>query len=404
MTPDGPRLTDPTDRPGLEMIYLDNNATTAIDPRVATAIDECHRWGPANPSSQHRLGREARCRLDEAIESIGHSLGTELGLPGGPRLVLTSGGTEANNLAILGIGEPDGPLVISEIEHPSVSVAAEQAAAQGREVRRIPVNRSGIIELQKLEDAVRRGPRPALASLMSANNETGVLQPIEAAAAICRDAGVPLHVDASQSFGRVPVDLAAWSAAAVTISPHKFHGPVGVGGLWLAAGLSPRPGLFGGGQQLGLRPGTEPLHLVVGMSVALRHAVQEQPSAHRHQQELRDRFESELTRRHGHWVIQGGKAPRLPGTSSLSMIGADRQSLLMALDFAGIACSSGAACSSGSSPPSHVLMAMGVPPGQLTSTLRFGLSKFSTAEEIETAIEAISRCYLKLRGVSAVEN
>ncbi len=387
------------------MIYLDNNATTASDPRVVEAIADVMRRGPLNPSSQHRLGRDARRRLDDAVDSIGRDLNTTFGIPGGPSLVITSGGTESNNLAITGIGPPNAPLVVSRIEHASVVEPARAAEASGREVRWVPVDRNGVVDLDALASQLTHNGRLAgLVSLMSANNETGVRQPIEHAAEICRDAKVPLHVDATQSIGKVPVDLGRWGASAVTFTPHKCHGPLGVGGLWLAAGVAPKAILRGGEQQLEIRPGTEPLALVVGMAESLRLAVTELDESANRMRRLRDRLEHGLLERHPEIVVHGHQAERIPSTTCLALPGIDRQSMLMSLDLAGVACSTGSACSSGSNPPSHVLMAMGVPREQLDSSLRFGVSKFSTDDEIERAIDLISRVYRKLGSAEKVEN
>lgn len=235
------------------MIYLDNNATTAIDPRVVDAMTASFLSGPANPSSQHRLGQAARNQLDNALETIGCCIGTPLDQPGGPRLLITSGGTESNNLALFGLRtDPQGPLVISRIEHPSVLAAANSwstsgFADQGREIRWIESDADGRVRLDNLADIIGSGSRKAaLVSIMSANNETGVLQPIDQAAEICRDAGVPMHVDATQTFGKLPVDVGSWGATAVSFTAHKFHGPTGVGGLWLAGGTKIEPILHGG--------------------------------------------------------------------------------------------------------------------------------------------------------------
>lgn len=384
-------------------IYLDNNATTALDPRVGEKMLAAYGSGPINPASQHAAGRLARDQLDAAIDTIGKCIGTRLDQPGGPRLVLTSGGTESNNLALRGIGG-DGPLVVSRIEHPSVLAAAQALEAEGRTVRWLDVDPGGEIDLEKLPTLIAGDQPAALVSIMSANNETGVLQPIEQAAVICRDAGVPLHVDATQSVGKLPVDLASLGAAAVTFSAHKFHGPTGIGALWIDAGISIKPMLHGGEQQLESRPGTEPVALAIGMAEALRLATQERDESIERMRALRDQLEAGLVSQFGELRIQGADKARLPNTSSISFVGTDRQSMLMALDMASVFCSSGSACSSGSSPPSHVLLAMKRPESEVQSTLRFGVSKFSTAEEISTAIDSISNIYKRLRRISSVDN
>ncbi|MCG8651940.1 MAG: cysteine desulfurase [Pirellulales bacterium] len=367
-----------------------------MDPRVADVIDRVLRSGPANASSQHALGQRARNQIEQSLEVIGKCLGSPLDQPGGPRLILTSGGTESNNLALLGIGNQD--LLVSRIEHPSVIAVARWLEKTGRQVHWIDAKPSGEVDLGSLDRLLdRHHATVSLVSIMSANNETGVLQPIREAAEICAAAGVPLHVDATQSIGKVTVNLTSLGAAAVTFAAHKFHGPQGIGALWVDAGVKIQPVFHGGQQQLETRPGTEPLALIVGMAEAVRLAVEELETNVSSLKPLRDRLETTLCELHPDLVVHGLGSPRLPTTSCISFVGADRQSMLMALDLAGIASSSGSACSSGSSPPSHVLQAMNVPDDQVESALRFGVSKFSTMDEIETAIRSISSVYKKLR-------
>ncbi|TWT53498.1 Cysteine desulfurase [Rubripirellula amarantea] len=388
------------------IIYLDNNATTSLDPRVADRIAKEWTLGPANPSSQHQLGQRARNRLDEAIEAIGRCLGCRLDQPGGPRLILTSGGTESNNLALRGIGHA-GPLVVSQVEHPSVLATALEMQTQGRDVRFLGVDDHGQVQLDQLEGLIEQeGIRASLVSIMSANNETGVVQPIAEAAKICHRLGVPLHVDTTQTIGKQVIHLGREypGVSAVTFTAHKFHGPVGVGALWLAAGVDVKAIIRGGEQQLDTRPGTEPVALAVGMAQALQFAQNECEQSYPHTTKLRDRLELGLLAGHAELVVQGIKHPRLPNTTCVSFVGTDRQSLLMSLDMAGIAASSGSACSSGSSPPSHVLTAMKRPEAEIRSAIRFAVSKFSTVEEIDEAIERISQCYLRLRRKSDVDN
>ncbi len=391
-------------RTRIDVIYLDNNATTAIDPDALLAMQDIWQRGPLNPSSQHAAGRIARNLLDRAVSQLGGLLGADVDSPGGDRLVLTSGGTEANNLAISGIGDPAGPLVISAIEHPSVLEAARHQAAGGRTVRVIPVTHEGVIDLSLAEQVIGdTDQRPALVSVMSANNETGVIQPTQALAAICRQAAVPLHVDATQSIGTQPVSLDTWGADALTISAHKFHGPVGVGLLLVRRGVPLRPALFGGEQQLSARPGTEPVALAIGMAHALRLAVDRRAADHDALSMLRDRFETNLLAACPDGVVHGQGSLRIAGTSCLSLPAVDRQALLMALDFAGVACSSGSACASGSSRPSHVLQAMGLEPRLIDSALRFGFSRLSTIDEQQAAVDIISRQYRRLSDLLGVD-
>ncbi len=386
------------------MIYLDNNATTAVDPQVADAMLRCWASGPLNPSSQHAAGRTARNRLDDALSQIGRLLGGDVDSPAGDSLILTSGGTEANNLAILGIGDPAGPLVISGIEHPSVMATAKRQADRGRKLRLIPVDRRGTIDVDAARQLIIHSrPRPALVSVMAANHETGVIQPINQIAEICRAAAVPLHVDAVQMIGKLPFCFAALGAAAVSVAAHKFHGPAGIGALLVRAGVEIRPQVHGGDQQLTRRAGTEPVALAVGMAEALRRATETLPDTVLRMQSYRDALEVGLSQRFDDLVIHGAGTDRLPGTSCVSFAAVDRQTMLLALDCAGIACSSGSACASGSSQPSPVLLAMGVPANLVDTALRFGFSRFSTSADVDQSIEIISRQYSRLGKKQLVE-
>ncbi len=387
------------------LIYLDNNATTELDPLVIEAMLGELRRGPSNPSSQHAAGQQSRRRLDEAMESIAELLGTRVNEPGSSRLVFTSGGTEANNLALRSLRGGTGPLITSLIEHPSVLAVAQSEERRGRPVHYLPVDRDGVVNLERLAECLGEYPtRATVVSIMSANNESGVIQPIERISQMCRSAGVALHIDATQSIAKMPLRLDALAASAITLTPHKFHGPVGVGALWVAAGEELEPQMLGGQQQLGTRPGTEPLPLVVGMAQATRLGIERLTHSAAFMASLRDDFETTLFTQFPELVIHGRSVQRLPNTSYVSFVGANRQSMLMALDLAGIACSSGSACTSGSSPPSHVLRAMGAGAAEVDSAIRFGVSRLTVKEDMARAIEIISRCYKRLRHTRNVEN
>ena len=394
------------------VIYLDNNATTAIDPQVADAVADVHRRGPMNASSQHAAGRAAAALLADAIESIGHHLGSRIGTPGGPRIVITSGGTEANHLGLAGwadgvAGRAGGvtgtdrqnrrDLCVSAVEHPCVmETAAFLQRQRGVKVHVAPVDGDGVVDVAAMDAMLDEYPIGAVA-VMSANNETGVIQPIHRVAERCRQRGVWLHVDATQTIGKLPFEPETLGVDSAVLSAHKFHGPTGVGALYLGPGRSIAPTFHGGGQQLETRPGTEPVAAVVGMATALDVAMRSQTETAGHCRRQRDRLESAIREAAPSVVIQGGDAPRLPGTTCLSLVGADRQSFLMALDMASIAASSGSACSSGSAPPSHVLIAMGRPETEIQSAIRFGVSKFTTDDEIETAVKRILKVYARLK-------
>jgi cysteine desulfurase len=371
-------------------IYLDNNATTRIDPRVAQAMYECDLAGYVNPASQHRLGRQARRVLEEARETIGRILGCRLSGVPSDQVILTSGGTEANNLALQGLaGSTPGRVLISSIEHPSVVGPAEQLQRRGFDVQPIRVSRSGVAQIDHLRDLLT--PETRLVSVMLGNNETGVLQPVREIAALCEQTGVPLHTDAVQAVGKIAVSFQQLQVTALTLTAHKFHGPRGIGALLLRHDAKLDPIFFGGFQQMGLRPGTESVALAVGLRRALELWRDEADLRTQRMQALRDRLESLIAAEIPTATINGADAPRLPHTTNIALPGLDRQALLMALDMAGVACSTGSACASGSSEPSPVLLAMGIPGELVGSSLRFSLGADTTESEITDACRRICR-------------
>lgn len=370
-------------------IYLDNNATTRIDPRVALAIYECHLAGYVNPASQHRSGQRARRVLEEARDEVGRLLGCHLADIHADRILFTSGGTEANNLALLGMtGLPPGRVLISAIEHSSVIGPAERLARLGFDVQRIRVTRDGVVDLDHLRELLKGDTR--LVSVMLGNNETGVLQPVPQIAKLCAHAGVPVHTDAVQVVGKMPVHFRQLGVTAMSLTAHKFHGPPGIGVLIVRSDARLEPILFGGVHQAALRPGTESVALAVGLSRSLELWAEELDARQRRMAQLRDTLEQSLRNELPDMVINGGDAPRLPHTTNLSFPGIDRQALLMALDLAGIQCSSGSACASGSSEPSHVLRAMGVAPEVISGSVRLSLGADSSESEITEAVRRIS--------------
>lgn len=380
----------------MDLIYLDHNATTPILPEVSAAMAVCHAAGYANPASQHQWGRKARQVLEDAREGIARLLGVDLESAQPHQLIFASGGTEANNLAIFGMaGQTPGHVVISAIEHPSVAEPSRQLERRGWQVDHIGVTRDGVIDLAQLQERLR--PDTRLVSLMLGNNETGVLQPVAEAACLCQQHNVPLHTDAVQVVGKLPVSFRDLDVAAMTVAAHKFHGPVGIGLLALRHGQSLVPQLWGGFQQAGLRPGTEPLALVVGMRMALEIWHREQSGRLARITQLRDQLETLLLSECPELVMHGRRVPRLPHTSNIGFPGVDRQALVIALDLAGIACSTGSACASGSSEPSPTLVAMGVEPDVLKGSLRFSLGCGTTSAEVALATQHIIKAYKDLR-------
>jgi len=377
-------------------IYLDNNSTTRIDPRVAEAMHQCYLAGCANPASQHQLGQKGRRMLERARDSIAHTLGCRVCDLHPDQVIFTSGGTEANNLAILGlVGRTPGRVIISAVEHSSVAGPALRLERLGFDVQRVAVTRDGVVRLDHFRELLTRDTR--LVSIMLGNNETGVLQPVREIASLCRSAGVPMHTDAVQAVGKLPVRLRDLGVTALSVGAHKFHGPCGIGALIVHHGTKLEPLLAGGLQQHGLRPGTEPVALVVGFEKALALWAAEAYERTERLTRLRDHLEQSILRDVPQAVIVGAGAPRLPHTSNIALPGADRQTLLMALDVAGVACSTGSACASGSSEPSPVLRAMGLPPEIVNSALRFSLGADSTDGEVEEAASRICRVFRELR-------
>lgn len=383
-------------------IYLDNNATTQIDCSVVDAISGVFNDRLANPASQHAAGRQARSVLEAARATVAKCLGCRTHGMDADQILFTSGGTESNNLAILGMLDGrDGDLVVSSIEHPSVlGTAAEISKRGGRRVRYLPVDPSGQVSLETwnrwLDEHVKAVARNdsdgriALISLMTANNETGSIQPIEFVAESASTQGILVHTDAVQAVGKIPLNFSSIKADAMSITAHKFHGPVGIGALLLRDGVRVSPIFQGGFQQTGLRPGTESVALAVGLARAVEIAVENINERNNMMTELRNSLEGLLAASPKPPMILGAAGPRLPHTISLSYPGIERQALQMALDRRGIACSTGSACASGSGQPSHVLQAMQLPDPVVNGAIRLSLSMQTTHGEIVDAARRIA--------------
>ena len=328
----------------MQSIYLDHNATTPTRPEVAQAVAQCYGAGYANPASQHQPGQQARRLLEEARGRIADILGGSLSGPQPDRLIFTSSGTEANNLAMLGIGlarGASGQIVISAIEHASVIGPAEHLLERGFRLDTLGVSGDGVVGVEQLSPLL--GPQTRLVSAILGNHETGVLQPVAELAALCNQAGVPLHSDAVAVAGKLPLDFRRLGLAAMSIAAHKFGGPLGIAALLVRHDVALQPILFGGHQQQGLRPGTEPVALAVGMATALELWQQGQDAEVRKLTALRDRLEAGLKAGCPEAIIHGQAALRLPQTTNIAFPGLDGQVLLVALDMAGVACSAGSA-------------------------------------------------------------
>jgi cysteine desulfurase len=387
-----------TDRP----IYLDHNSTTPILAEVVTAMVTCYEERYANPASQHRAGGEARRRLERSREAVARILNVSMVGRAPNRVVFTSGGTEANNLAIFGMAaaaERSHPApheaITSSIEHPSIAGPIEQLEQRGWLVHRLGTSDHGVVQSDALKSRI--GPHTRFVSVMLGNNETGVLQPIQEIAAVCREALIPIHTDAAQVAGKLPIDFAAIGVDSMSIAAHKFHGPLGIGALLLKGTTRISPCLFGGFQQTGLRPGTESVTLAAGMEAALTAYENQREERERRMRSLRDRLEMGLRSGCPDLTINGEHAERLPNTSNLAFPAIDRREMFLALDAAGVYCSTGSACASGSSEPSPVLRAMGLPDRVVNSSLRFSLGATTTEAEIDAAIERILAAHTRLK-------
>ena len=377
----------------MKPIYLDYNSTTPISPTVAQAMAQCYQKGYLNPASQHRPGQEARQVLEKLRSEIIDMLG---GVSTGmrtDRLILTSGGTESNNLAISGLShaarDATGArrIIFSAIEHPSVIGIAHYLATQGFEIDTIAVDAHGVSDLDDLAAKLdaESSDSVAVVSIMAANNETGVIQPIQSAAQMCREKGIYFHTDAVQMVGKVDVNFSTLGADCLTFTAHKFHGPRGVGGLLVRNGIELTPLIYGGFQQMGTRPGTEDVALTTGLHQALLEH-QQSPERDAKIKRLRDQLETSLLAIAPGSVINGSGASRMSHTINISFPGINRQALLLAADFAGLAISTGSACASGSSDPSHVIIAMGASDEVIEGSIRISLGATTSQQEIDDSL------------------
>ena len=380
-------------------VYLDHNATTPLDPEVLAAMTPFLAEGFGNPSSLHVWGREARQALERARATIARALGTA----DKDTVVFTSGGTEADNLALMGVAlaqEKRGRhVILSSVEHHAVLNAAVHLGRHGFAVTRLSVDSQGLLD----PDDVRRAIRPdtVLVSLMYGNNETGVLFPIASIGRICRERGVTFHTDAVQSFGKLPLDVETLCVDLLSLSGHKTHGPKGIGALSIRRGTRMQPLLHGGAQERSRRAGTENVAAAVGLARATELSLQDQAGESRRMADLRDRLEGGVMAALPGVLRNGHPTERLPHTTNLAFAGVEAESLILALDLAGIGASSGAACSSGSLEPSHVLAAMGLPRERVLSSVRFSLGRTTTREEIEHVLEVLPPIVARMRRVNA---
>jgi cysteine desulfurase len=367
-------------------IYLDDAATTQIDPAVLAAIVAQAQASPYNPSSLHAEGRAARAALDTARESVARSLGVK------PReIVFTGGGTEADNLAIFGVArarrERGRHIVTCAIEHEAVLRACARLNEDGCDVTILPVDGEGRVDPGAFERALRDDT--VLATIALANNEIGTLQPVAELAALARARGAIFHTDAVQAPGRIPLDVRALGVDLLSLAAHKFHGPKGVGALFVREGTELAPCALGGSQEAARRAGTENVAGIAGLARALELAVAGQDERATRQARLRDAFEAGLRARFPRVRLNGAGAARLPNISNFALAGLDAQTLLIALDLAGFAVSVGSACAAGSSEPSHVIEALGGPSWVARSAIRVSLGPSTESADLESFLDAL---------------
>lgn len=378
--------------------YLDNNATTKVADEVIEAMLPYFKdkWG--NPSSMHTFGGGLMKEVEAAREKIAGLLGAQPA-----EIVFTSCGTESDNMAIFGtLGAIQDPskrhIITTKVEHPAVLASARELQRRGYKVTFLGVDGKGRLDLDELRDALKKDT--AVVSIMWANNETGVIFPIDEIANITKAAGVPFHVDAVQAVGKIPIDLSKTQVDLLSVSGHKLHTPKGIGILYIRRGTRIRPYLHGGHQEKGRRGGTENVPYIVGLGVAAELAKKNIEIENTKVRKLRDTLEQQIIKAVPNVLINGDTENRLPNTSSLSFEYVEGEAILLRMDEAGIYASSGSACSSGSLEPSHVLRAMKVPYTSAHGSIRLSLSVYNTQEEIDYAVKTIPPIIENLRSIS----
>ncbi len=378
----------------MRRVYLDNNATTPLLPEVFEAMRPYFGEHFGNASSIHHHGQETRAAVEDAREAVAKLLGCRAS-----EIVFTSGGTESDNLAIAGLVAPGDHVITSSIEHHAVLHTCKHLEEIGCEVTTVPVDGRGLVDPADVRRALR--PQTRLISVMMANNETGVLQPVEEIGKIAAEAGVSFHTDAVQAACKVPVDVTRIGCHALSISGHKIHAPQGVGALYVKKGTRLQPLFYGGRHERSRRAGTENVPGIVALGKAAGLAQKSfERGDERKMSPLRDRLEQGILAQVEEAGVNGGGAPRVPNTSNLHFDHIEGEALVIALDLKGLAVSTGAACSSGAIEPSHVLLAMGLRPDRARASVRFSLGKQTTEEDIEFALALVPEMVARLRAIS----
>jgi cysteine desulfurase len=378
-------------------IYLDNSATTRIDDLVFDAMLPYLKDRFGNASSIHTFGQEARAAVEESRGRVAELLGTEA-----REIVFTSGGTESDNAALWGVmrsgSRAGNHIITAKTEHPAVLTTCKALESSGAEVTYLPADTSGRLDPDRVAAAIKEST--ILISIMHANNETGVIQPIEAISALARERGILMHTDAVQAVGKIAVNAARLGVDLLSMSGHKMHAPKGVGVLYVRNGIKLAPFLTGGSHERRRRAGSENVAGIVGLGMAARLAMQRLPEMDGRVALLRDRLESQIRETVSGVRINGTVKHRLPNLTNMSFEGIEGEAAVIALDLAGLAVSTGSACSSGSLEPSHVLAGMGLRPEIVQGALRFSLCYHNTQEEIDVATGILAEVVGRLRGLA----
>ena len=381
----------------MKHIYLDNNATTSMQPEVLEAMTPYFLDNYGNASSIHWYGQEAKAAIDDARSQVARLIGAQA-----TEVVFLSGGTEADNFAIRGIVESQKSkgrhIITSQIEHHAVMNTCKELEKQGCEVTWLPLGRDGMLEAEQVRDAIRDDT--ILITIMHANNEIGTIQPVEQIGLIAEEAGVYFHSDGVQATGKIPLDVKALKVGLYSMSAHKLHGPKGVGALYVARGTPLKPMMTGGGHERNRRSGTENVAGIVGFGAAARLARDGLADRMVRIGEMRDDMEDQLKAAMSHIHINGEDAPRLPNTSNIMVDYAEGEGMVISLDLKGVAVSTGSACSSGSMEPSHVLTAIGKTPDEGFGSLRISLSDLTTQGDVDYLVEVLPGIVDRLRALS----
>lgn len=382
-------------------VYLDNNATTKMDNEVFEAMVPYLTEYYGNASSLHLFGKETNKAMNEARETIAKHLGVEPN-----EIIFTASGSESDNLAIRGIARAyknrGKHIIASPIEHPAIKNTLKDLEDEGYEITILHVDKNGVLNIEELKNAIK--DETILITVMHANNEVGTFQPIEEIGKIAKENKIIFHVDAVQTMGKVDIKPKEMGIDLLSFSAHKFYGPKGIAALYWRNGVRFGKVLTGGGQEGKRRPGTSNVPGMVGMAKALEIAYRDMAEEFKKEEELRDYFESEVLKRIPEVVINAKEAKRLPGTSSITFKYLEGESILLSLSYKGIAVSSGSACSSDDLQASHVLLAMGIEPEFAHGTIRFGLGKYNTKEEIDYTLDVLVEVIEKLRAISPLWN